>query len=115
LKEKCNPSILTYFIGGAEIRVQCFICITNTITKCWGALIYLLEFFFVNYYSCLKCFILMLTVVSIGTHSGTSPTRGFSAFCFLFPDALITWMTLKHKQASRCAHNLVALLVEGNT
>lgn len=72
-------------------------------------------FFFVNYYSCLKCFILMLTVVSIGTHSGTSPTRGFSAFCFLFPDALITWMTLKHKQASRCAHNLVALLVEGNT
>lgn len=45
----------------------------------------------------------MLTVVTIGTHSSTNPTRGFSVFCFLFPDALIIWMTLKYKQANRCA------------
>lgn len=55
----------------------------------------------------------MLTVVTI--HSSTNRTRGFSVFCFLFPDALITWMTLKYKEANRCAHNLVVLLVEGNT
>lgn len=57
----------------------------------------------------------MLTVVTIGTHSSTNLTRGFSVFCFLFPDAFIIWMTLKYKQANRCAHNLVALMVEGNT
>lgn len=56
----------------------------------------------------------MLTVVTIGTHSSTNPTRGFSVL-FSFPDAFIIWMTLKYKQANRCAHNLVALLVEGNT
>lgn len=54
----------------------------------------------------------MLTVVTIGTHSSTNPARGFSVFCFLFLDALVIWMTLKYKQANRCAHNLVALLVE---
>lgn len=72
-------------------------------------------YFCYYYYSCLKCFILMLTVVTVGTHSSTNPTRGLAGVCFLSPDAVITWMTLKHKQATRCAHNLVALLVEGST
>lgn len=57
----------------------------------------------------------MLTVVTRGRHSSTDLTRGLSVFCFLSPGALIAWMTLKYKEASRCAHNLVALLVEGST
>lgn len=57
----------------------------------------------------------MFTVVTTGAHSSTNPTRGFSAFCFLFPDAFITQMTLKYKQANRCARNLAAPLAEENT
>lgn len=96
-----------------EIRVQTFYLHYKhyyKVLECFN----LSSRFFFCYYSRLKCFILMLTVVTIGAHSSTSPTRGFSLFCFLFPDALITWMTLKYKQANRCAHNLVALLVKGN-
>lgn len=98
-----------------EIRVQMLYLHYKYYYKVLGCFNLSLGFFFYYYYSCLQCFILMLTIVTTGTHSSTNPTRGLSMFCFPFPDALITWMILKYKEASRCAHNLLALLVEGNT
>lgn len=44
-----------------KLEYKRFICITNTITKCWGALIYLLEFFFLLLFT--------LEVLHLNAHS----------------------------------------------